>query len=101
MAEIITAANEREAEYRMILKHFSEYQHTPPAPDDTTHLWLQAQMALTRFSQTISRFNTILDSTLPLNNPVRLKAAAEKARLDETIVTERTTLAKINPSSAP
>lgn len=69
-----------------------------PTQNDKVHLWLEAQLALTRLSQTVSRFDVILFDEQLAKSELGLRVKEQKQRTDSLIVTERQALAAIKPA---
>lgn len=65
--------------------------------DDKIDLWSEAQLSLTRLSQTVSRLDSIIHSDTLQSAPVWEKANTLKNTQDIFLVAERKTLAALKP----
>jgi len=65
--------------------------------DEKVDLWNEAQLSLTRLSQTASRLDSITHADILKNTPVKEKATTLKNEWDVFLVTERKTLAARKP----
>lgn len=68
-----------------------------PAGDEKNDLWNEAQLSLTRLSQTASRLDSIIHTDILKDTPVLEKATTLKNEWDIFLVTERKTLAELKP----
>jgi len=74
------------------------YKKVGPEQDDKVHLWLEAQLALTRLSQTVSRLDVILFDEKLARSELGLRVKEQKQRTDSLIVAERQALAAAKPA---
>lgn len=65
---------------------------------EAMHLWLEAQLALTRLSHTASRLDPIIFSADLLASDVHKKSRAEKDRIDAIVIEARQKLAEKYPA---
>lgn len=75
------------------------FKNSGSADSDKVHLWLEAQLALTRLSQTISRLDAILFDETLAKSELGGRAKAQKQKTDALIVAERQALAAIKPAA--
>lgn len=73
------------------------FTNSDPASSDQVHLWLEAQLALTRLSQTLSRLDVILFNDELAESVLGKRVRGEKQRIDSLIVAERQALAAARP----
>jgi len=66
---------------------------------DSVHLWLEAQLALTRLSQTASRLDVILFNDNLASSELGLRSRAAKDRVDTQVVAARQALAAQKPDT--
>lgn len=66
---------------------------------ERVHLWLEAQLALTRLSQTVSRLDVILFNENLAGSEPGLRSRATKARIDAQVVAARQSLAAQKPDA--
>lgn len=74
------------------------FTKSDPTSTDRIHLWLEAQLALTRLSQTVSRLDAILFDETLANSTLGTRVRGEKQRIDSLIVAERQALAATKPA---
>ncbi|WP_262693177.1 hypothetical protein [Kordiimonas aquimaris] len=97
LADITVAINTAQEAYN---KALSTYEASVRETNvNGTHLWLEAQLALTRFSQTVSTLNEIIYSaSLNATSPVSNAHEAKKA-FDQIVIAERQRLNRIKPDT--
>ncbi len=64
----------------------------------TIHEWMEAQLALTRLSQTSSRLNIIIFNEALDGSPVHAQARALKDQIDSVVISARKQLADSRPA---
>lgn len=70
---------------------------TDASQQEFAHLWFEAQLALTRLSQTANRLDPILFDSAMKDSPVQSAAKQEKLAIDTYVVAMRQELASLKP----
>ena len=95
LATVTTDAGAARETYVQALEVFN---NAGPDNNDKVHLWLEAQLALTRLSQTISRLDVILFDDGLATSELGERAKAQKQDIDALVVAERQALAAAKPA---
>ena len=82
--------------YAKALKAFSD---SGPNDSDKVHLWLEAQLALTRLSQTASRLDVILFNEKLVSSQIGGHSLELKGRIDTEVIAARQSLAVQKPDT--
>lgn len=98
VTEDIKAAQEA---YTQALRAFdgSGTNKNSPNDDERVHLWLEAQLALTRLSQTASRLDVILFNENLADTELGGRSRTTKSRIDAQVVAARQSLAAQKPDT--
>ncbi len=85
--------------YAQALKAFNDSgtNDDGPGDDEKVHLWLEAQLALTRLSQTASRLDVILFNENLAGSEIGGLSRTTKNRIDAQVVAARQSLAAKKP----
>ena len=97
LAEITTSIDAAKGAYNEALASYTA--STNDSALNGTHLWLDAQLALTRFSQTVSTLDQIIYNDSVKGTAPASAAAETKKTFDQIVVAERQNLERIKPEA--
>ena len=97
LSEIMAAINQAERNYAASLRTFEE--STSETATVRAQLWLEAQLTLTRFSQSVSTLDQLIEAPTIKASPQAEQASTAKKSFDQIIDAERRNLEKIKPAT--
>lgn len=97
-ALLATVTTDVRAAHEIYAQALEAFNKAVPDDSDKVHLWLEAQLALTRLSQTISRLDVILYDDSLATSELGARAKAQKQETDAHVVAERQALAAAKPA---